>query len=867
VLFAAQYVNVTVLVDHFVQTPSTFQYSYWNATTGITTRSIPGWTQAYCFYYGKGTFDVTNTTVVGNTTLDYQQVYPPSVVEFYHTNGSGASGITTGQESLGIDVDGSTNATISRITGTTGSNAVTLLDSTSITATRISGNGTDYKGFVTWGIDISGGSHVTLASVTATNESVGLVVNNTSQLDVTRINASGVTFGGTAGQINATTGLTVTDMHLLDGSVGLIINASTTVSLSNLWVEQNGYAGNISDSSGISVANLSVNQSAAGGFDFWVDHAVTVNHGTALGATSTVVNSLTDSGNARLQNLTADGQANAITATNSTGMTIENVQARNGSVGVSLTSVQWVNATGLLATNGSLGLLWNIGDHGRIRTVTAGLNCTGVDVSNATNVSVFGVAASESSLVFPYFLNPLTYLQYPVAGVALFNDSNASVSNVSTDEFPFAVWENYTNYSLIQNVTAWNGLFGIQVNASVVLTIARVFLQNNVWALTLNNVTRANVTGSTFEDSALLGANVTNDSNLHIYGNNFVANNNSSTAQVFSGLHKQVYVNNSTNTHFNSSFGLGNYWSDHPGTGAYVIVASPLVQDAEPQPAFLSNYVRFLAAGLLPLTQWGFLFSSVNYTTYAPLLYIPNWTLTPTSYPFTVHPAATYVPTPSSGTVVFTGADQNITIVFSHVVTFAVSGLPSGTVWQVTFNGTVERVTTGVAGTATLTLTVENGKFSYALAKIAGYWQSNLSASGSLTVAGANLTETLVYSPFTYSVTFQESGLAGGTAWSVTINGTRYNSTGGAIVVNLPNGSHDFVIGSVSGYSASISSGTVTVSGGAVTVSVTFTPPGLPVWAYAAIAVAALVAVLAIVLLWRRRRRARPRRRDDNVFG
>jgi len=873
VLFAAERVNLTVHLNGFVQSPSTFEYTSWNVSAGLTTRPLPFWTQAYCFFYGTGRFSVTNTTVVGNTTLDYLQVYSPGVVEFYRTNDSQATGIVTGQESLGVDADLATNVTLSQIAGETGADAVTLVNSTTVTGKDITGNGTDYRGFVTWALDISGGSGIILTSVTATNQSVGLVINGTSAVRVTHLNATGSKAPATAGQINGTTALSVQDMFLGEGSTGLIVNATTTLTLANISVTQNGYAGNLSESSGITIRNLSVLQSQAGGFDLWSDRDVSLNHAVAVGSTSSVLSSLIDSSQAVLQNLTVSNLATAVTASNDTGLTIRSLLAANGSVGATLTDLAWVNATGVSASNGSIGIAWNIGAHGLIRTGSVGLNCTGVDISNVTNVSVVGLSASEPTLPAPYFINPLSFLQYPVAPVALFNDSNATVASISADEFPFAIVENYTNASVITNVTAWNGIYGIQVNESVVLTISRAFLDNNVYGLYLDNVSRANVTGSTVEDSGVYGTVITNATTIHLYGNNFVANNNSSTSGSFSAAHLQVYVNNSTDIHFNSSFGMGNYWSDHSGSGVYVIRTSPTVQDAEPQTQFISNYLRFLAVGLPSLSLWGFRFSpaDINYSTYAPLIDIPGWSLATASYGFLVHPNATYVPTPSSGTVSFAGLDENVTIVFSHVLEFVVSGLPRGTSqWQIVFNGTTESATVSSAGAAWLNLTVENGKYPYSTVKIPGYWQTSLTASGSILVSGANMTESLAYVPFTYAVTFKEQGLPLNASWSVVVDNSTYRSTNSTIVVPLTNGSHTYTVPFVTGYTVSAGPGSVYVSGAKETIPITFSapaPPGIPIWVYAGIGGAGVAAALAVVLLLRRRRRSQPRAPADQPFS
>jgi subtilase family serine protease len=78
-------------------------------------------------------------------------------------------------------------------------------------------------------------------------------------------------------------------------------------------------------------------------------------------------------------------------------------------------------------------------------------------------------------------------------------------------------------------------------------------------------------------------------------------------------------------------------------------------------------------------------------------------------------------------------------------------------------------------------------------------------------------------SPTDYTVTFTESGLASGTSWSVTFNGTAQSSTGTSIQFSVTNGSYSYTVGSVSGYTVSPSSGSVTVSGSAQSISIVYT--------------------------------------------
>lgn len=76
-------------------------------------------------------------------------------------------------------------------------------------------------------------------------------------------------------------------------------------------------------------------------------------------------------------------------------------------------------------------------------------------------------------------------------------------------------------------------------------------------------------------------------------------------------------------------------------------------------------------------------------------------------------------------------------------------------------------------------------------------------------------------------VLFQETGLASGTSWSVTLNasagvGGPYTSTASSITVTLKNAVYTYTLQGVPGYTTSAWTGTFTVSGAQTTVSVTF---------------------------------------------
>lgn len=80
----------------------------------------------------------------------------------------------------------------------------------------------------------------------------------------------------------------------------------------------------------------------------------------------------------------------------------------------------------------------------------------------------------------------------------------------------------------------------------------------------------------------------------------------------------------------------------------------------------------------------------------------------------------------------------------------------------------------------------------------------------------------------TYPVDFQESGLASGTKWSVSVNGTTNSSTGTSVGFQEPNGTYTYVVASVPGYTVSPTNGTFSVSGASPTaISLQYVPAAI----------------------------------------
>ncbi len=198
---------------------------------------------------------------------------------------------------------------------------------------------------------------------------------------------------------------------------------------------------------------------------------------------------------------------------------------------------------------------------------------------------------------------------------------------------------------------------------------------------------------------------------------------------------------------------------------------------------------------------------------------VPNGT-----YYYNIGTMAGYKAYPSSGKVVVKGSNVNQNIVFTPIkpklysITFAESGLPSGTSWSVTLNGSAK-----ISATNTITFSETNGTYSYAIANVSGY--SLYPYSGTLRVNGSNVSLAVTYSPITvktYTVVFTEYGLSSGTLWSVTLNGTSESSSNSTIIFYERNGTYSYSIQGVQGYRVSNYSGYLTIQGNPLDENITW---------------------------------------------
>ncbi|MCI4324160.1 MAG: right-handed parallel beta-helix repeat-containing protein, partial [Thermoplasmata archaeon] len=304
----------------------------------------------------------------------------------------------------------------------------------------------------------------------------------------------------------------------------------------------------------------------------------------------------------------------------------------------------------------------------------------------------------------------------------------------------------------------------------------------------------------------------------------------------------------------------GNYWSnDTPTTdtqggpgqnisGSDGINDTPFVQG---QGAVIDHYplvypiatappeLVFTATGLPEYSQWRM---TVNVTypglpvqSYSTYDYVySSYLQTATvelqagaigTYTYSVEPVSGWVATPSSGSGNTPRGTFTTAIVYTpflYTVSFAATGISSGTSWNVTVNGHKYTSTTLWDN-----VSLGNGTYTWTATS-----SSAPSVSGNVTVHTAAATVTVAFHPPTYAIVFTQAGLPAGATWSVSLNGDLDTSSGSVIVYTVVNGSYAYTVTNSGTATPSSLTGTVVVNGAGQGVAESFsspasaTPPG-----------------------------------------
>jgi len=224
--------------------------------------------------------------------------------------------------------------------------------------------------------------------------------------------------------------------------------------------------------------------------------------------------------------------------------------------------------------------------------------------------------------------------------------------------------------------------------------------------------------------------------------------------------------------------------------------------------------VTFTETGLPGATAWGVRVGSVSVSssTATTVVQLPNGT-----YDWSLAPVRGYTPPIGAGTVGVAGGPVSVTVAYAHSaypVTFSETGLPLGSTWSVTADSAIAR-----SDTPHLVLDLPNGTTGFTAAGPAGYYTA---PGGTVSIAGASVSQSVSFSQAKFAVTFNESQLPSSSLWSITVGDLVTNSTSGNIVVDLANGTFDYSVGGPHGYAPVVGQNTVRVAGVPETVPVVF---------------------------------------------
>ena len=251
-----------------------------------------------------------------------------------------------------------------------------------------------------------------------------------------------------------------------------------------------------------------------------------------------------------------------------------------------------------------------------------------------------------------------------------------------------------------------------------------------------------------------------------------------------------------------------------PASGTFTVTSGPV---SEPIVFSQTLYsVTFEETGLPSGTSWsvGLVSSYINTSAVSTSTSIV-YDLTNGTYAWSAGAVAGFEAPPPGNFLVW-GVPLVVELSFAPIypVTFTESGLPGGS-WNVTVLETTESATAG----SPIDFAFGNGTYTYTVGVFNGF---STAQTGSFTVNGGPVSVPIVFAPVYYAVTFEESGLPAGTSWQVTVGDATMSSTGSSITFAETNGTYDYTIGIVSGWSTT-DSGTFTVAGAPVVVSVPFT--------------------------------------------
>lgn len=226
--------------------------------------------------------------------------------------------------------------------------------------------------------------------------------------------------------------------------------------------------------------------------------------------------------------------------------------------------------------------------------------------------------------------------------------------------------------------------------------------------------------------------------------------------------------------------------------------------------------VTFNESGLPNGTTWSVVLNGTplmsNSSSISSLL--PNG-----SYPYEVEDAGTDAPSEGAGSVVVDGAPVTVNVSYTQPSVYPLylneTGLPYGSPWAIDIGGRAIDL-----NGSSVALNLTNGSYPFEVVPVASFAadppQGLLSIDGAATWLNISFSSTAEF-----VATFDENGLPEGTVWGVIVAGVPTRSDGPSVAVSLANGTYDYTVEPIAGYSSS-PGGQLVVAGAAALVNVSF---------------------------------------------
>lgn len=155
-------------------------------------------------------------------------------------------------------------------------------------------------------------------------------------------------------------------------------------------------------------------------------------------------------------------------------------------------------------------------------------------------------------------------------------------------------------------------------------------------------------------------------------------------------------------------------------------------------------------------------------------------------------------------------------VLTTYPVTFTGIGLPAGTSWSVTVDGTNTMSTTS----SSITFQLSNGTHSFEVSNPTKYLA--VPSSGVVLLYGSPVTQYITFSLVEYELKFVETGLAEGSLWSVNLSGEVVSSTTDSIMFSLDNGTYSYSVAGPANFAPAAASGKAVIYGQDVQIGVSF---------------------------------------------